>query len=109
MHSAHIANHNKRADKDAGEGLDAYWLGINEFSDLTHAEFLAVRRNPNRRQQPRRAGLTPWANATARGDMPPPPSAVDWRAKGAVNPVKNQGQCGSVPAPRLGRPVARPG
>merc|ERR1712002_880681 len=62
---------------------------INEFSDLTDAEFeemylsgLRVPEGPS--------------NATMYvPDNEPMPNAVDWRTAGMVTPVKNQGQCGS--------------
>jgi len=62
-------------------------LGLNKFADLTSEEFKVLY-----------TGLLPPKATKAAtnnhhvGDLPP---SVDWRAKGAVNPVKNQGACGS--------------
>jgi len=71
-------------------GHSTFNLGVNEFSDMTHEEFKAVYVGP--KIAPRNATnvhvfTTVGANA--------PAAAVDWRTKGAVTPVKNQGQCGS--------------
>jgi cathepsin L len=61
--------------------------GINEFSDLTEEEFSAIYL----------AGLKgePDVEASEEVDISELPNDIDWRSKGAVNPVKNQGQCGS--------------
>jgi cathepsin L len=64
-------------------------VGLNQFSDLTSAEFKAIYLGykPELRRGKRSLTL---------GDIEAYPSgSVDWRTKGAVTPVKNQGQCGS--------------
>jgi KDEL-tailed cysteine endopeptidase len=68
----------------------SYWLGLTKFADLTNEEFrrqyTGTRIDRSRRAK-RKTGFM-YANSEA-------PDAVDWREKGAVTTVKDQGSCGS--------------
>ncbi|XP_020082743.1 cysteine protease XCP2-like [Ananas comosus] len=71
----------------------SYWLGLNEFADLSHGEFkeryLGVRTDLAQKRGIVDSGSFRYANVTNI------PKSVDWRKKGAVTHVKNQGSCGS--------------
>jgi len=81
--AAAIASHD--AEKEG------YSMAINEFADLSWEEFSAMYKGYNHRQ-----------NNFARSNNLHVPAAdqviadsMDWVSKGAVTPVKDQGQCGS--------------
>lgn len=65
-----------------------YTLGLNEFAHLTNAEFKAMYLG-YKAKKVYNVDEVPEVPLTTL------PSAIDWRTKGAVTPIKNQGQCGS--------------
>jgi cathepsin L len=70
----------------------SYKLGMNAMGDMTHAEFKATKLGYNRISNPflrSKNAAGPHQRVTKVA------ASLDWRTKGAVTPVKDQGQCGS--------------
>jgi len=89
--AAFVANYEFiRAENAKGH---SYTLGLNQFADLTREEFAQTRLGL--RPSTKKAwGRLPHLGTHVRGSVALPES-VDWRAKGAVQKVKNQAQCGA--------------
>jgi C1A family cysteine protease len=73
--------------REHNAGNSTWTAGINQFSDLTREEFAAQYLSGLRVPSSEVDVIVQDA-----GDVP---NDIDWRSKGAVTGVKNQGQCGS--------------
>ncbi|XVE51455.1 hypothetical protein DITRI_Ditri02bG0042100 [Diplodiscus trichospermus] len=81
----YIESHNADTSKN-------YKLGVNEFTDLTNEEFKAMR-NGYKMQRSNIVGASK-TSSFMYGNVTAIPSSMDWREKGAVTNIKDQGQCG---------------
>ncbi|KAJ7967002.1 Cysteine proteinase [Quillaja saponaria] len=93
LHRFDIFKENLKHIDQRNKVVNNYWLGLNEFADLSHQEFknmyLGLKPDLSSRQRESSA-----EDFTYR-DVVDLPKSVDWRTKGAVTNVKNQGSCGS--------------
>jgi cathepsin L len=80
---AAVSQHNE----EWANGVHSFKLGMNQFGDMTNTEYRAYINKFQRPESPQFA-----FTVEAR---PGNPSAVDWRTKNVVTPIKDQGSCGS--------------
>ncbi|KAL8491546.1 hypothetical protein ACS0TY_023228 [Phlomoides rotata] len=92
LHRFEIFKDNLKHIDETNKVTANYWLGLNEFADMSHDEFkkmylgLKTDQLPNRGQSDQEFKYR---------DVDSLPKSIDWRKKGAVTRIKNQGSCGS--------------
>ncbi|VAH40976.1 unnamed protein product [Triticum turgidum subsp. durum] len=66
-----------------------FWLGVNQFADITNDEFKTTNTNKGFKANAMRVLSTGFRYENMSFDAVP--ATMDWRAKGAVTPIKDQG------------------
>merc|ERR1719162_1324657 len=80
-----VFKNNVDAIEEHNAGNHSWNKGVNQFTDLTQAEFEAIYLGYIHRER----------DAVVEDVSEVPHADIDWRGKGAMTPVKDQGQCGS--------------
>ncbi|KAH7666064.1 Fruit bromelain protein [Dioscorea alata] len=90
QHRFNIFKHNLERIESFNAADHKFKLGANRFADLTNDEFKAMYNGfrPSLTNNKAEMASFKYENFTA------VPASVDWRTKGAVTPIKDQGQCG---------------
>lgn len=81
----HIEKVNKGVDR-------GFKLAINKFADLTDDEFRSMFTGYKRETS--KTTTTSETKSFIHKNLTDVPTSMNWREKGAVTPVKNQGKCG---------------
>ena len=80
-------------------GNHSYRVGLNKFADLSNEEYrsiyLGTRTDAKRRFAKSQNGAISNRYAVKIGEDGMLPESVDWRKRGAVTPIKDQGSCGN--------------
>ena len=83
----HVHHHNLRV----ANGSKSYHLGMNKYGDLLHHEFVALMNGYKLQLRKKEKRATTFLSP----HYVILPKSIDWRQKGYVTPVKDQGHCGS--------------
>lgn len=79
-------------------GNHSYRVGLNKFADLSNDEYrsiyLGTKTDAKRRFVKSQTGAVSSRYAVRNGEDGMLPESVDWRKRGAVTPIKDQGSCG---------------
>ena len=84
----HVHNTNKM-DKP-------YKLKLNKFADMTNHEFRTAYASSKVKHHTMFRGAPLGNGSFMYGNIDKVPASIDWRKKGAVTPVKDQGKCGKA-------------
>jgi cathepsin L len=84
-----IFSQNVKRIEEFNSEKHSYTVGLNYFSDMDNAEFRSLYTMTKTPARPTQVFSQHIVSGVAAQD------SVDWRTQGAVNPVKDQGQCGS--------------
>ncbi|RWS28941.1 cathepsin L3-like protein [Leptotrombidium deliense] len=79
-----------KSNLEADLGMKSYRLSVNNFADMTNAEF-KTKMTGLRHKKP----VTPKLKTVHKVSATNVKASVDWREKMVVTPVMNQGECGS--------------
>ena len=81
---------NRELVKEHNSKESTFELELNWFADMTAEEFASIYNGYGKGQREETQNTTIYRSTDATV-----PDSVDWRTKGLVTPVKNQGDCGS--------------